>query len=43
MGQLIVALFLDAFGPLGLPITAITPQRLLAIALVAGGLVLSKV
>lgn len=43
MGQLIVALFLDAFGPLGLPVTAITPQRIFAILLVAAGLVLSKV
>lgn len=43
LGQLIVALMMDASGPFGLPVTAITPQRVLAIAMVAGGLVLSKV
>jgi transporter family-2 protein len=43
LGQLVVALMMDAFGPFGLPISAITPQRMLAVAMVAGGLVLSKV
>ena len=43
LGQLIVALMLDALGPFGLPVTAITPQRIFAIAMVAGGLILSKV
>lgn len=43
LGQLIVALTIDALGPFGLPITAITPQRVLAVGMVAGGLVLSKV
>jgi transporter family-2 protein len=42
LGQLIVALALDAFGPFGLPVTSITPQRVLAVVMVAGGLVLSK-
>jgi transporter family-2 protein len=41
--QLIVALTMDALGPFGLPVTAVTPQRMLAVARVAGGLVLSKV
>ena len=40
--QLVVALIMDAVGPFGLPTTAITPQRMLAVAMVAGGLVLSK-
>ena len=43
LGQLVVALAMDALGPFGLPVTAITPQRVLAVAMVAGGLVLSKV
>lgn len=42
LGQLVVALIMDAVGPFGLPTTAITPQRMLAVAMVAGGLVLSK-
>ena len=41
-GQLIVALFLDAYGPFGLPVTEISAQRILAVVLVAGGLILSK-
>ncbi|MCW1951978.1 MAG: DMT family transporter [Octadecabacter sp.] len=43
LGQLIVALVMDAVGPFGLPMHAITPQRLMAVAMVAVGLVLSKV
>lgn len=43
LGQLVVALVMDAVGPFGLPVTAVTPQRIMAVALVAGGLVLSKV
>lgn len=43
LGQLIVALLLDAVGPFGLPVTAITPQRVCAVLMVAGGLILSKV
>jgi len=42
LGQLIVALLLDAFGPFGLPVTQVSPQRILAVGLVAGGLALSK-
>lgn len=42
LGQLVVALIMDAVGSFGLPTTAITPQRMLAVAMVAGGLVLSK-
>ena len=42
LGQLVVALVLDAVGPFGLPVTDVTPQRVLAAAMVAGGLVLSK-
>lgn len=43
LGQLIVALLMDKFGPFGLPVHEITPKRVLAVAMVAGGLVLSKV
>ena len=43
LGQLIVALMMDALGPFGLPVSAITPQRMLAVVMVAGGLVLSKI
>lgn len=43
LGQLIVALLLDAYGPFGLPITEVSPRRIGAVLLVAGGLVLSKV
>lgn len=42
LGQLVVALILDAFGPLGLSTMTITPQRVAAVFLVAGGLILSK-
>lgn len=43
LGQLIVALVLDSVGPFGLPVTEISMTRILAVALVAGGLILSKV
>lgn len=43
LGQLVVALVLDAFGPFGLPVHGITPKRVLAVVMVAGGLILSKV
>lgn len=43
LGQMIVALLLDAFGMFGLPVAAISVPRLLAIGLVASGLVLSRV
>lgn len=42
-GQMIVALVLDSTGLFGLQVTQISPQRLLAAALVVGGVVLSKV
>lgn len=42
LGQLLAATVLDRVGAFGLPVHAITPQRLLAIALVAAGLVLSR-
>jgi len=42
LGQLVVALTLDALGPFGLPVHEITLQRVCAIALVAGGLILSR-
>jgi len=43
LGQLIVALMMDAIGPFGLPVTEISTTRMLAVCLVAGGLILSKV
>ncbi|MGO4572483.1 DMT family transporter [Microvirga sp. 2TAF3] len=42
LGQLVAALILDAIGAFGLPIHAITWQRLLATALIFSGLVLSR-
>ncbi|SFJ74547.1 DMT family transporter [Jannaschia pohangensis] len=42
LGQLVVALTLDAWGPFGLPVHEVTPQRLIAVVLVGGGLVLSR-
>jgi transporter family-2 protein len=42
LGQLIVALILDRFGAFGLPLQEITWTRLTGVALVAGGLALSK-
>ncbi len=42
LGQLIVALILDAYGMFGLPIAEISIHRVLGIFFVAGGLVLSK-
>ena len=42
LGQLCAALVLDAVGAFGQPVRAITPSRLLALAMVAGGLVLSR-
>ena len=41
-GQLAAALLLDAVGAFGLPVQAITWQRLLAAALILSGLVLSR-
>jgi bacterial/archaeal transporter family-2 protein len=42
LGQMVAALVLDATGAFGLPVHAITPQRLAAGGLVAAGLVLSR-
>jgi transporter family-2 protein len=42
LGQLSAALVLDALGAFGAPVTPITPKRLLALAMVAGGLLLSR-
>ncbi len=42
LGQLGAALVLDAVGAFGAPVTPITPTRLLAMVLVAGGLILSR-
>ncbi len=43
LGQMGAALLLDGQGLLGLPVQALTPQRLAAAGLVAAGLVLSRV
>ena len=42
LGQLSAALVLDAIGAFGAPVTPITPRRIVALAMVAGGLVLSR-
>lgn len=42
LGQLLVALLLDAFGMFGVPVVEVSLQRIAAIALVALGLILSK-
>ncbi len=42
LGQLTAALILDAVGAFGLPVKEITLQRIGAVALVCGGLVLSR-
>jgi transporter family-2 protein len=42
LGQMTAALVLDAIGAFGMTVHSITPQRLLAAALVAAGLVLSR-
>jgi transporter family-2 protein len=41
-GQVVAALLLDAIGGFGLPVQAITWQRLLATAFILGGLFLSR-
>ena len=41
-GQVAAALILDAVGAFGLPVQAITWQRLLAAGMILGGLVLSR-
>ncbi|WP_298428913.1 DMT family transporter [uncultured Jannaschia sp.] len=42
LGQLGAALVLDAMGAFGAPVTPITLKRVLALAMVAGGLILSR-
>lgn len=42
LGQLGAALVLDALGAFAAPVHPITPTRLLAVTLVAGGLILSR-
>ncbi|MBA1157977.1 DMT family transporter [Microvirga mediterraneensis] len=41
-GQVVAALVLDAVGAFGLPVQAITWQRLVAAGMILGGLVLSR-
>lgn len=43
LGQLTAALILDAMGAFTLPVHPVTPTRILALAMVAGGLLLSRV
>ncbi len=42
VGQMLGAMVLDSSGAFGLAVQAITPQRVLAVAMVGGGLVLSR-
>ncbi len=42
LGQLIAAMAIDAFGAFGVPVQHVTATRVLAIGLVASGLVLSR-
>ncbi|KLK92660.1 amidophosphoribosyltransferase [Microvirga vignae] len=42
-GQVVAALVLDAIGAFGLPVQAISWQRIVAAGLILGGLVLSRV
>ncbi|WP_179381210.1 DMT family transporter [Jannaschia marina] len=42
LGQLSAALVLDAIGAFAAPVHPITPTRVLALAMVAGGLILSR-
>ncbi|MET0527109.1 MAG: DMT family transporter, partial [Microvirga sp.] len=42
LGQVAAALILDATGAFGLPVQAITWQRLLAAGMILGGLMLSR-
>jgi transporter family-2 protein len=43
LGQVVTALVLDRIGAFGLAVQPISPQRLLAAAMVAGGLILSRI
>jgi bacterial/archaeal transporter family-2 protein len=42
LGQMVVALLLDTFGPFGLPVKDLSVQRIAAVALVSAGLILSR-
>lgn len=42
LGQMLVAMLLDRFGAFGVPASAISWQRLVAVALVGAGLVMSR-
>ncbi|MFK5998435.1 MAG: DMT family transporter [Rhodobacterales bacterium] len=42
LGQMVAALLLDTFGPLGLPVRELSAARIAAIVLVSSGLVLSR-
>ncbi|MBM2575391.1 DMT family transporter [Jannaschia sp. Os4] len=42
LGQLSAALVLDAMGAFGAPVTPVSPTRVVALAMVAGGLILSR-
>ena len=42
VGQMLGAMVLDSSGAFGLAVQAITPQRILAVLMVIGGLVLSR-
>lgn len=42
LGQLVAALFLDAIGAFGVPVQPITVQRVAGVAMVLGGLLLSR-
>jgi bacterial/archaeal transporter family-2 protein len=42
LGQVVMAMALDRIGAFGLAVQPISPQRLLAAAMVAGGLILSR-
>lgn len=42
LGQVVMAMALDRIGAFGLAMQPISPQRLLAAAMVAGGLILSR-
>ncbi len=42
LGQMLVALLIDTFGPFGLPVRELSVQRILAVMLVSAGLILSR-
>lgn len=42
LGQMVIALILDTFGPFGLQVKDISPQRIAAVILVSFGIILSR-